>query len=94
MKEFLLKVNVIVSIFFLGILIGIFQDKHEEEPPTEGKTDKAIFSLFQAEQTEVDLRVKKAEMTEQDGVNIFSEAGQTVADSVTFIVSSLFQEER
>ncbi|KAB7708716.1 hypothetical protein F9802_00760 [Bacillus aerolatus] len=96
MKIFLLKICLVVSIFFLGVLIGSFQSRDWPESSPYWRTasvkkeEAPAFSFFQQDAAEIDLRVKKEKLEEEESVNLFSKVGQSLAEAVTFAAASLF----
>ncbi|OCA92498.1 hypothetical protein [Pseudobacillus wudalianchiensis] len=97
MKTFLLKTFFVISVFFIGMLIGSLHSRswQESTPYTREISDKkeeADFSLFPKDEAEVDLHIKKERLEKEETVNVFSKAGQSLADAVTFAARSLFDQ--
>ncbi|MFK2824424.1 hypothetical protein QYG89_01765 [Bacillus sp. B190/17] len=96
MKTFLLKICLVVSIFFMGVLIGSFHNRSWQEPsPYEKaaliKKEKApAFSFFQKDEAEMDLRMRKKKIEDGESVNVFSKVGQSLAEAVSVAAASLF----
>lgn len=96
MKTFLLKISLVVSIFFIGVLIGSLHNNRYHEPsPYERaiavkKEEAPAFSFFQKSEAEIDLNRRKEKMEKENSVNIFSKAGQSLAEAVSFAAASLF----
>ncbi|WP_203361693.1 hypothetical protein [Bacillus sp. REN10] len=93
MKAFLLKTYLVVSIFFLGMLIGIFQNTREETPVH----DREFVIQMDRPQTwvkkdviEQDLATKQARVEKEGAINLFSVVGQSLAETVTVVTTTMF----
>lgn len=95
MKTFLLKTCLILSIFFIGVLIGSFHNRGWQGPysygqAAAGQEELPVFSLFSKDEAEIDLHMKQERLQEEESVNVFSKVGESLADAVTFAAASLF----
>ncbi|GLY10019.1 hypothetical protein [Pseudobacillus badius] len=90
MKIFLLKISLVLSLFFIGVLIGSFHSQNPQTTSFYGQTEEPPFSFFEQDEAEIDLQKKRERLQDEENVNLFSKAGQSLAEAVTFAAASLF----
>ncbi|PAQ16531.1 hypothetical protein CD798_01195 [Bacillaceae bacterium SAOS 7] len=93
MKAFLLKIYLVTSVFFLGILIGIFQNNGEKESGYEREVAIHVDrpqTWIERDVTQQDLAEKQARLEEEGAINLFSAVGQSIAETVTVVTTTIF----
>ncbi|WP_338750234.1 hypothetical protein [Bacillus sp. FJAT-52991] len=93
MKAFLLKIYLVTSVFFLGMLIGIFQDNEEKEPVNDREVALHVDrpqTWIDRDVAQQDLAEKQAKLEEEGAINLFSAFGQSIAETVTVVTTTIF----